>query len=313
MMKIRGVLGTNFAIAFVCLVTVCFCSLTTVYAQESSSEGMAVFGEEPEVRQAYDPLEPLNRVFFHFNDKLYFWVMKPVSRGYAYVIPEDIRMCLRDFVKNILAPVRIVNNLLQGKIVDSGVEVARFVVNSTLGIGGLADPAREELGLMPKDEDLGQTLGVYGLGGGVYFCWPFFGPSNMRDTLGMAGDFFLNPFFYLSLHDSGLGLAAQGGKEINETSLTIRDYEDFRNSAIDPYVALRDAYSQYRQKKILDITAGSHSMYSSMAVFYVTEQAAAGGKRDSGLSTAESLIDGGELAIATNLIADKTGQVSSSF
>lgn len=249
---------------------VCFCclaiwlgSMTLAMAQEGLVDDESAFGEERDIGLASDPLEPMNRVFFHFNDKFYFWVLKPASHGYAYFIAEDVRMCVRSFLKNLLAPVRIVNNLLQGKVVDSGAETARFVINSTLGIAGLADPAKNEFGLAPKDEDLGQTLGVYGAGEGLYICWPFLGPSNVRDTLGFAGDFFLSPLSYLAMSDAGAGMAVQVGREVNNTSLTLGDYEDFKESAIDPYVALRDAYRQYRQKKIRDVVVGSDSVYIS--------------------------------------------------
>jgi len=237
--------------------------MTVVFGQEVTIEDDQAFGEELDIGLASDPLESLNRVFFHFNDKVYFWVLKPVSQGYAYVVAEDVRVCVRSFLKNLLAPVRIVNNLLQGKVVNGGVEASRFVINSTVGIIGLVDPAKNEFGLSPKDEDLGQTLGVYGLGEGIYFCWPFFGPSNVRDTLGLAGDFFLSPISYLAMSDSGAGMAVQAGGEVNNTSLALGDYEDFKDSAIDPYVALRDAYRQYRQKQILDVVMVSGSMYKS--------------------------------------------------
>lgn len=221
------------------------------------------FGEERDSGLASDPLEPINRAFYHFNDKFYFWVVKPASQGYAYFIAEDVRMCVRSFLKNLLAPVRIVNNLLQGKVAASGVETARLVINSTLGIAGLADPAKNEFGLSPKNEDLGQTLGVYGFGDGIYICWPFFGPSNVRDTIGLAGDFFLSPLSYLAMSDAGAGAAVEAGRVVNNTSLTLGDYEDFKESAIDPYVSLRDAYRQNRQKKIRDVAVGSDSVYIS--------------------------------------------------
>jgi phospholipid-binding lipoprotein MlaA len=252
------------------LCRICFCclaiwlgSMTMAMGQGVTVDDDPAFGEEPDIGLVSDPLEPVNRVFFHFNDKFYFWVLKPASHGYAYFIAEDVRMCVRSFLKNLLAPVRIVNNLLQGKVVNSGVETARFVINSTLGVAGLADPAKNEFGLSSKDEDLGQTLGGYGLGEGIYICWPFFGPSNVRDTIGLAGDFFLSPISYLAMSDSGVGVAVQAGREVNNTSLTLGDYEDFKESAIDPYVALRDAYRQYRQKKIRDVAVGSDSVYIS--------------------------------------------------
>ncbi len=239
-----------------------------VSAQEGADpfadEEIAFENEGAPMDMAFDPLEPVNRVFFHFNDKLYFWVVKPVAQGYAYVLADDVRICVRDFFHNLLAPVRVVNNLLQGKVRNSGVELARFLINSTLGVAGLGDPARREFGLVPREEDLGQTLGVYGVGEGIYICWPIFGPSNLRDTVGLVGDAFLSPLTYLSASDTGAGLAAQAGGEVNKTSLTIGDYEDFKESAIDPYIALRDAYRQYRRKKINDTAGGKDSLYSAL-------------------------------------------------
>lgn len=250
---------------FFCCLVIWLGSMTLASAQDAAPDDTGAFAaEHQEVGKVSDPLEPVNRVFFHFNDKLYFWVLKPVSKGYAYFVAEDVRMCVRSFLKNITAPVRIVNNLLQGKVADSGIETARFVINSTLGIAGLADPAKHEFGLAPKNEDFGITIGKYGVGEGIYICWPFFGPSNVRDTIGLAGDFFLSPVSYVEMaSDTGTGLAIEAGKDVNHTSLTLGDYEDFKESAIDPYVALRDAYRQYRQKKLHDIPVGSDSVLRS--------------------------------------------------
>ncbi len=208
-----------------------------------------------------DPLEPVNRVFFHFNDKLYFWVVKPASQVYSYFLADDVRMCVRDFFHNLLTPVRIANNLFQGKLKNSGIETARFVINSTVGVAGLADPAKREFNLVVSDEDLGQTLGVYGVGSGIYICWPFFGPSNLRDTVGLIGDTFLSPLTYLTASEAAAGIGAHAGKHVNNTSLTIGDYEDFKDASFDPYIALRDAYAQYRRNKILD-SSDKDSVYS---------------------------------------------------
>jgi len=199
-----------------------------------------------------DPLEPMNRFFFEFNDRLYFWVLKPVANGYSTVIAEDVRMSIRDFFNNLLAPVRIVNNLLQGKMENTATEIGRFVINSTLGVAGFGDPAKNEFGLERKEEDLGQTLGTYGAGEGFYICWPLLGPSSARDTVGLVGDSFLNPLSYLAASDLGAGAGAYGGREVNSTSLTLGDYEDFKEASFDPYLAVRDAYQQYRRNKIVD-------------------------------------------------------------
>ena len=211
------------------------------------------FGEDPfrdEAPPLYlaDPLEPLNRALFVFNDKAYFWVMKPVAQGYAAVVPETARFSVRNFFRNITMPVRFVNNLLQGKIRNSGVELLRFFINTTAGIGGLFDPAKNDFHIEPKDEDLGQTLGKYGLGHGFYLVLPLLGPSSLRDTVGRAGDYFLDPVNYVD--DSEVAIGAKVLRAENEVSLRIGEYEDLTKSAIDPYVAVRDAYSQYREKKV---------------------------------------------------------------
>lgn len=200
-----------------------------------------------------DPLEPMNRVFFTFNDRLYFWVLKPVSRGYALVVPKAVRESAGNFFFNLKTPVRLVNTALQAKFASSGVELARFAVNSTVGVAGLWDPARSWLNLSPSDEDFGQTLGKYGIGEGAYLCWPVLGPANLRDSLGLAGDYFLNPVSYLSLnheHEEALGI--RGGETVNHTSLRLGDYEAFKDASFDPYSAMRDSYTQSRRSKIND-------------------------------------------------------------
>lgn len=216
------------------------------------------FDEEYEVTEqmspeaANDPLEPFNRFFFNFNDKLYFWALKPLSQVYAVVLPVDIRIVIRNAFNNIQAPVRIVNNFLQGKVKNSGTELTRFVLNSTFGIAGLVDVAEKGFGIEKKEEDLGQTFGFYGAGEGVFICWPIFGASNFRDTIGMVGDAFLNPV-YLFVSNGYAAAGIKAGEKINETSLTLGDYEQFKEAAVDPYVSLRQAYRQYRDNQIKDL------------------------------------------------------------
>jgi len=250
-------------------------STLPLYCQENTSTAGAKWYEDDdyleEEETVSDPLEPMNRAFFYFNDKLYFWMVKPAARVYSYFLAEDVRMCVRDFFHNLTAPVRIVNNLLQGKLKNSGIETARFVINSTVGIVGLADPAQREFGLAIKDEDLGQTLAVYGVGSGIYICWPFFGPSNLRDTVGLIGDSFLSPLTYLTAADTAAGIGAKAGSHINDASLTIGDYEDFKAASLDPYLALRDAYRQYRKNKIND-SATDNNLYSRNVWHYYVEK-----------------------------------------
>src|SRR5512133_3037723 len=188
-----------------------------------------------------DPLEPFNRAMFQFNDKLYFWFLKPVAQGYGKVVPKPARVSVGNFFTNLTFPVRFVNCLLQANFGGAAEELGRFAINTLWGIGGLLDPAASpEINLTKQDEDLGQTLGSYGIGQGFYITWPIFGPSSPRDTVGMAGDTFLRPLSYVSPWYAGAGIRAYG--MVNDTSLRIGDYEALIGAAIDPYVAVRDAY-----------------------------------------------------------------------
>lgn len=199
-----------------------------------------------------DPYEKMNRAFFNFNDKLYFWLLKPVAQGYSAFVPQGFRICLRNAFRNAEFPIRFFNNAFQGKFERSGVELGRFVVNSSLGLAGFFEIASRDFGLEPYKEDFGQTLGFYGAGTGPYIHWPFLGPSDVRDTFGMLGDRALNPLTYLSLIESN-GFVTSGisaGKLTNSVSLRIGEYEDVKKSSLDPYVAIRDAYLQNREEAV---------------------------------------------------------------
>lgn len=196
-----------------------------------------------------DPLEPINRVFFQFNDKLYFWVLKPVASGYKAVAPEDLRVGVRNFFSNVATPIRLVNCLFQAKFKAAGNELIRFLLNSTLGLAGFLDPAKKELGIEKHEEDFGQTLGLWGIGPAFYIEWPILGAFNLRDTVGFVGDLFLDPQTYL-IHSIPINLAVRSYDQVNDTSLKIGEYEDFKRAALDPYIAKRDAYHQNRQHKI---------------------------------------------------------------
>jgi len=204
---------------------------------------------EEEKSEIADPLEPFNRVMYHFNDKLYFWVLKPVAQGYGKVVPEAARVSVSNFFANLAFPIRFVNCLLQANFKGAAAELGRFTVNTLWGVGGFLDPASsEDINLSKQDEDFGQTLGAYGLGQGFFIIWPLFGPSSPRDTVGLVGDAFLTPSTYFSPWYAGAGTRVYD--RVNDTSLKIGDYESLKEAAIDPYVAIRDAYVQYRLKKV---------------------------------------------------------------
>ncbi len=204
---------------------------------------------EGSVETIADPLEPINRAFFQFNDKLYFWVLKPVASGYKAIVPEDGRVGVRNFFSNLTTPIRLVNCLLQTKFKGAGNETVRFLLNTTFGLAGFLDLAKRDFKIEKQEADFGQTLGLWGIGPAFYICFPILGPSSLRDTVGFAGDLFLDPQNYL-IPSFPVNIAVRSYAQVNDVSLTIGEYEDFKKSAIDPYIALKDAYHQYRQNKI---------------------------------------------------------------
>ncbi len=188
-----------------------------------------------------DPLEGFNRAMFGVNDKLYFYMMKPVSQGYGFVLPRYSRVCVRNFFHNIEMPRRFINCLLQGKLEGAGTELTRFTVNSIFGLGGLFDIARMS-DVMPQEEDTGQTFGVWGMGPGFYLTLPLVGPTSGRDGLGSLFDLAMSPTIIIP----GSSML----QRVNNTSLRIGQYEAMKNAAVDPYISLRNYFSQYREKAI---------------------------------------------------------------
>jgi phospholipid-binding lipoprotein MlaA len=196
-----------------------------------------------------DPIEPFNRAMYHFNDKLYFWALKPVAQGYKTVVPEPARISVKNFFSNLAFPGRFISCLLQTDFSGAASEVGRFTINTLWGMGGLLDPAsNKDLDLQKQATDLGHTLGVYGAGHGFYIVWPVFGPSSPRDSIIIVGDYFLYPPWYVQPWYASFGVSAY--ELVNNTSLRIGEYESLIGAAIDPYVAIRDAYIQYRLKEV---------------------------------------------------------------
>ncbi|MFC1591615.1 VacJ family lipoprotein [Thermodesulfobacteriota bacterium] len=190
-----------------------------------------------------DPLQGYNRVMFViFIDKMYFYILKPAATGLSWLLPESVRRCMNNFFLNIGMPVRFFNCLFQLKLKGAGVELSRFVINTTLGIVGLFDPAHNPIGLNTYLEDTGQTFGHYRMGPGFYFVLPIFGPSSGRDSLGLLFDLALNPTTYIP--------GALLLKTVNSTSLHLGEFDDLKKASVDPYIALRNAYAQNRDKLI---------------------------------------------------------------
>jgi len=199
----------------------------------------------------WDPIEPVNRGIFWFNDKLYFYLLKPVARGYRVVIPEPARESVGNFFHNLATPVRVLNSLLQLKGREAVDETLKCIFNSTFGLAGLFDlgvglPANKD------GEDFGQTLGHYGTPPGFYLVIPVFGPSNTRDAIGLVGDTLTNPVtspFYCKLKPIEV-VGLQAFDKVNELSLDKDTYEAIKKDSLDPYLFVRNAYMQNRAAKI---------------------------------------------------------------
>ncbi len=215
--------------------------------ETDSQEGEEELPGLEEEKPVHDPLQPWNRLMFHFNDKLYYWVMKPAAKGYNAVLPEPVRTSVGNFFNNVTMPVRFVSSLLAGRVKAAGIELARFAINTTAGLGGLFDIAKQ-YHLERQESDLGLTFGRYGIGEGIYIVWPFLGPSSLRDTVGTVGDGFLDPVNYVRPEQDAIAIGAY--EYFNYAALHINDYEDLVKSAVEPYIALRNAYIEHRRSLI---------------------------------------------------------------
>jgi len=214
------------------------------------------FNDEEPIATIIDPLSSYNKVMTKVNDYFYINALEPVVNGYAQIFSHEVRSSLHNFFNNLYSPISIVNNLLQFEVVDAAEEIARFALNSTIGIGGLFDPAKTNFNLEAHTEDFGQTLGVWGVGSGFHIVLPLFGPSNLRDSLGIFADYYINPLNRIEdrghnmisteLESFGIGAA----KSLSTASQHKGEYASLKKDAIDLYPFLRDVYEQHRNKVI---------------------------------------------------------------
>lgn len=206
------------------------------------------YSGEAESEEFYDPLESVNRLVFTFNDTMYIWVMEPVATLYSHVVPLDLRSCINNFFHNLQEPVRFINTLLQGRFSDSIEVLERFVINSTLGIYGLADAAGSEFGIMPVEGTMGETLETWGVGDGFYLVIPLYGPSTLREITGDIVEAAEMVPYYSWSDDLLVDGAIYVGKETNNLSMHLGEYEELKKLLFDPYISFRNAYFQYRRK-----------------------------------------------------------------
>lgn len=196
-----------------------------------------------------DPWQGFNRGVYKFNDTIDRAALKPVAKGYKKITPQWMRMGVGNFFANISYPATIVNQFLQGKAKTGLQDTGRFLLNSTLGVGGLVDVATP-MGLQSNDEDFGQTLAVWGVDSGPYLTLPFFGPSSLRDAPSRAADYFLGALKYVEIPwEVEWGLR---GLELVHTRSELLTLDPTLERTFDPYAFMRDAWVQQREFNVFD-------------------------------------------------------------
>lgn len=205
-----------------------------------------------------DPIEPVNRFIFGFNDILDKVLIEPLAKGYNAVLPGFARDSVQSFMRNLQSPLIVANNILQGNIGDAGIATARFVMNSTIGVVGLVDVA-ETQGLYYEDEDFGQTLASWGVGDGFYLVLPILGPSSLRDAAGLAVDTYADPVRIVADNTENDWIYYTRGavKGLDTRSRLIKAVDDLRRNSLDYYAAVRSAHSQKRAALIRDDKSGT--------------------------------------------------------
>ena len=195
-----------------------------------------------------DPWESWNRGVYKVNDSIDRAVVKPLARGYVKVVPSPARTGVSNFFSNLHTPTTMVNDALQGKFGAAASDLARFVVNTTIGVGGLLDPATS-MGLDKNDEDFGQTLGHYGVKPGPFIELPILGPSDARDAPAKAVDIFTGPTHYIKNTSVSYGLY---GLQALDTRAALLPLDTTLQKVFDPYAFIRDAYLQRRAYLVSD-------------------------------------------------------------
>jgi phospholipid-binding lipoprotein MlaA len=218
-------------------------SQTTTYVLDMADGSSA--GEDFEE----DPFEPFNETMFRFNREILDrFLLKPVATAWDFIFPDPVQRGIHNVFDNLAVVRRLVNNLLQAKMVGAGKEVARFSINSTIGLVGFFDVAKDGFGIEQSDEDTGQTFGVWGMGPGPYLVLPFLPPLTIRDGIGYAFDAAMTPYVYFIPWYASLGMTATS--TVNERSLNLDRFERVAESTVDLYGAVRNAYLQRRAAAI---------------------------------------------------------------
>jgi phospholipid-binding lipoprotein MlaA len=235
---------------------------------EASDEPFDPFAKADEaVGEEYDPWESFNTKIFEFNRQLDRLVLKPVAKGYNFIMPDFVQVGISNMFSNVRFVPRVLNNVFQGKIKGAGIEVGRFLLNTTVGYAGFLDLATD-IGLVTPEEDTGQTFGYYGVKPGPYLVLPLLPPFTVRDLVGYVGDIFLNPVNWLvapiievdgvpsliahknRTTTTFVQIGTRTGEIVNERSRNLEKFQGVEEATLDLYTAVRNAYLQRRAKAI---------------------------------------------------------------
>ncbi len=197
-----------------------------------------------EIVGVHESIEGFNRVMFEFNDFFLVWVMRPMMKGYSFVIPKTGRRMITGVAKNVEFPVRTFSCFLQGRFGDGGIDFSRFMINTTMGGAGAFDVADDWFGLEEVDEDFGQAFASWGCGPGCYITLPVHGPTTLRDGVGLIFDYGLDPKTWIPIP------GVQAFCKMNDGSLGVDRYYRFTSACKDPYVNIRDFWYIMRQIKV---------------------------------------------------------------
>jgi len=217
--------------------------------------GCASVPNDPEERKAYyetnDPIEPVNRAFFSFNQGLDSVILKPIATIYKKVLPQTLQDGIRNFLNNLRTPIILANNILQGDLEGANNTIARFTVNTIVGFAGFGDPAGD-LGAKYRSEDFGQTLAVWGLGEGPYLMLPVFGPSNPRDLIGLIVDSISDPIdiWADNTDRDAIPISRLLVRGIDRRARNLKTLDDLEKSSLDFYATIRSLYRQLRDDEI---------------------------------------------------------------
>jgi phospholipid-binding lipoprotein MlaA len=229
--------------------------LTIVSSWLAAAAFPLVAWAQPE--EPYDPLEDMNRGIFWFNDNLDVYVLEPVARGYRDVFPDEVRTGIGNFFLNLRYPSYLVSDIFQGKFEQALDHTGRFLINSTIGVAGFIDFAKD-MGLPDHEEDFGVTLASHGVPAGPYLMLPILGPSNVRDGVGRIVDAFLDPIGWIGYSNlsSSTKIAIAGGtlglKLIHTRSGLLQAVEAAKESSLDYYGFMQGAYYQHRYGLMTD-------------------------------------------------------------